>query len=86
MAPPGFEFLRDAARSDLFEYALDMATFGVRPHGSRPPTTFKQQAYASFRGDPVTTASELWGDLARGDCSFSLMPPSPTPGTWWSPN
>ena len=66
MTPSGVKFFKNSVGPDVYSYASDMATFGVRPHGSRLPVRFKQQAYASVRDDPVTTASELRGDLLRG--------------------
>ena len=51
-------------KGELFCYALDMATYGVKPHGDAVPTRVRQQAYASVNDDPETTAIELWGDLA----------------------
>ena len=66
MTPMGIGFYKPSVSRDVYSYAVDMATYGVRPHGSRPPIRFKQQAYASVRDDPVTTSSELRGDLLRG--------------------
>ena len=43
-----------------------MATQGVRPHGSKEPARFRQQAYSIVNDDPVAKASELWGDLVNG--------------------
>ena len=51
---------------ELFDYAMDMATFGVKPKGHYPPVRTRQQAYASADDDHTTTASELWGDLVSG--------------------
>ena len=62
----GIEFFRNSVKSEVSDYAANMATYGVRPHGSSMPVRFKRQAYASVRGDPVTTARELWEEIARG--------------------
>lgn len=66
MTPTGIGIFLNLAKDDVFTYAVDMATFGVRPNASSPPVRFRKQAYESVNGDPVTTSSELWGDLIRG--------------------
>lgn len=61
--PGRFWDFQNVTNDDVFTYSVDVATFGVMPHGSSLPGRCRKQAYASVNGDPVTTASGLWGVL-----------------------
>ena len=66
MTPGGLKVFQGLVEEELLDYAMDMATFGVKPKGNYPPVRTRQQAYASANDDPTATASELWSDLVNG--------------------
>ena len=66
MAPAGLKVFQGLVGDEIFDYAMDMATFGVKPKGHYPPVRARQQAYAIANDDPTTTASELWSDIVSG--------------------
>lgn len=66
MTPAWLEVSKGLVKTDVFDYASDMAAYGFRPHGPSAPVRFHRRAYASVNDDPATTASELWGDLVTG--------------------
>ena len=66
MTPAGLKVFQGLVEDEIFDYAMDRATFGVKPKGHYPPVRVRQQAYASVNDDPTTTASELWSDLVNG--------------------
>ena len=65
MTPHGLTRFKGVVRNEFFDYANNMATFGVKPHGPSLPTRFRQHAYSSVIDDPVATEWGVFGRLGH---------------------
>ena len=64
--PGGLSVFEGMVSSELMTYAMELATFVVKPMSMYPPVRSPQNPYSIVMGNPERARNDVWGDLVKG--------------------